>query len=158
MDPALRADPPEMRDGELRVVLADRVPGDAAKGWVPAYRFELLVDGHDDPVGHVNLRVGDSEHVLLHAGHLGYGVVRAFRGRRYAARATRLVLDFARSLGRDHVWITCGPDNAASLRTLEILGGERVEVVDVPPGTEMHERGETRKVRFRVPTARPAPG
>lgn len=150
MEPALRPDPPPLRDGELRVVLAERVPGVPEKGWVPAYRFELFVDGHDEPVGHVNLRVGDTEHVRLYAGHVGYGVSRAFRGRRYAARATRLVVSFAHDIGMGEVWITCNPDNHASLRTLEILGAERVEEVDVPPGTEMHERGETRKVRFRV--------
>lgn len=155
VDPALRRDPPPMRDGELRVVLEERVPGDPARGWVPAYHFALFVDGHDDPVGHVNLRIGDTEHVRMYAGHVGYAVGAAFRGHRRAARATRLVLDFAHDLGIDHVWITCNPDNFASLRTLEILGAERVEVVDVPPDTEMHERGETRKVRFRMPTRRP---
>ena len=152
-EPALRRDPPPMRDGELHVVLAERVPGDAAKGWAPAYHFDVRLDGHDAPVGHVNLRVGDTEHVRLYAGHVGYGVARRFRGRRLAARATRLVLDFAHELGMTELWITCNPDNLASLRTLEILGAERVGEVDVPPGTEMYERGETRKVRFRVRTA-----
>jgi tagatose 1,6-diphosphate aldolase len=155
-------DPPPMRDGELRVELAERVPGDATKGWVPFYHFELWVDGHPDPVGHVNLRVGDTEHVVQHAGHVGYSVSRRFRGRRYAARATRMVLDFAHEIGMDEVWITSNPDNHASLRTLEILGAERVNEVDVPPGTDMHERGETRKVRFRViataRSRRPPPG
>jgi tagatose 1,6-diphosphate aldolase len=152
-EPALEPDPPPMRDGEMTVVLVERVPGDEVKGWVPYYRFELWTDGHPDPVGHVNLRVGDTEHVVMYAGHVGYSVSRAFRGRRYAARATRMVLDFANDIGIDAVWITCNPDNAPSVRTIEILGGERVDEVDVPPRTDMYERGETRKVRFLVRTA-----
>jgi predicted acetyltransferase len=146
----LRAAPPEMADDELRVVLAERMPGDPAKGWVPWYRFELRVVDHDDAVGHINLRVGDTGHVVNHAGHIGYSVVPEWRGRRFAARAARMVVDFAHSIGVDPVWITCNPDNEPSLRTLEILGAERVDEVDVPPGTAMFERGERRKVRFKL--------
>ena len=146
-------EPPPMVDGELSVVLAARVPGNPEKDWVPAYQFELRVAGHEASVGHVNLRVGDTRHVVMHAGHVGYGVDPEWRGRRFAARATRMVVAFAHSIGMRTVWITSNPDNPASLRTLEILGAERVEEVDVPPGTEMYERGERRKVRFRIDVA-----
>ena len=146
----LRVDPPEMVDDELHVVLAERMPGDPAKGWVPWYRFDMRVANHDGVVGHINLRVGDTQHVVLHAGHVGYSVVPEWRGRRFAARAARMVVDFAHSLGIARVWITSNPDNGPSLRTLELLGAERVDEVDVPPGTAMYKRGEHRKIRFKL--------
>jgi len=149
-DDVLKTEPPAMRDGELRVVLVSREPGLPDKGWVPWYHFELHVDGHEGAIGHVNLRVGDTGHVTTFAGHIGYSVEQGWRGRRFAARGARMVIAFGHSLGIQTIWITSDPDNPASLRTLEILGAERVDVVDVPPGTEMYERGETRKVRFRM--------
>ena len=163
---ALLFEPPPMVDGELRVVLAARVPGDPAQDWVPAYHFELYVErpvagrveGRIGPIGHVNLRIGDTKHVLMHAGHIGYSVDPAWRGRRFAARAAMMVIAFAHAIGRQTLWITCNPDNAASLRTLEILGAERVEEVAVPPGTEMYARGERRKVRFRLRRSRACDG
>ena len=147
---ALDCEPPAMIDGELRVVLASREPGIPEKGWVPFYHFELRVDGHGEAVGHVNLRVGDTGHVMTFAGHIGYSVAPDWRGRRFAARGARMVIDFAHSIGMRTIWITCNPDNPPSLRTVEILGAERVDEVDVPPGTEMYDRGERRKVRFRL--------
>ncbi len=149
LDP-LALDPGELADGDLRLVLAARRDGDDAKDWVPWYAFDLCVDGAAAPVGHLNLRVGNTEHVIRAAGHIGYSVDAAWRGRRLAARAVQLILPFARRCGLDPVWITCNPDNWASLRTLAIVGARRVDEVDVPPGTEMYERGETRKVRFAL--------
>ena len=149
-DDVLRTDPPEMVDGDLRVVLVGREPGDPEKGWVPWYRFELRVDGREGSAGHVHLRVGDVPHVVNEAGHVGYSVVPECRGHRYAARAARMVVEFAHAIGIDPVWITSNPDNVASLRTLEIMGATRVDEVDVTPGTDMYERGEHRKVRFRM--------
>jgi len=146
----LDCEPPAMIDGELHVVLASREPGIPEKGWVPAYHFKLRVDGHAEAVGHVHLRVGYTGHITTVAGHIAYGVVSEWRGRRFAARGARMVIDFAHSLGMATIWITCNPDNVASLRTLEILGAERIDEVDVPAGTEMYDRGEYRKVRFRL--------
>ena len=151
-DDLLHREPQPLTDGDLVVTLAERLPGDEAKGWVPAYHFKLHIDGHPDPVGHVNLRIGWTEHVVQHAGHIGYEVDERWRGRRIAARSVRLILSFAKSLGIDELWVTCNPDNQASLGTLRILAAERVDEVEIPPGTAMYKRGERRKVRFRLVT------
>ena len=146
----LPLDPGRLSDGALQLVLVARRNGDPAKGWVPGYAFEMRVAGQPGSVGHLNLRIGHTHHVTHYAGHIGYGVDAAWRGRRFAARAVALVLPFAKRCGIDPVWITCTPGNRPSLRTLEILGAERIGEVDAPPDTDMYERGETRKVRFRL--------
>ena len=94
----------------------------------PTYRFEVRQGGR--PVGYLNLRVGDERRVRF-VGHIGYGVDEPFRGRGLAGRAVRLVLPLAGACGIDPVWVTCGPDNPASRRTLERLGAELVEIVAV---------------------------
>lgn len=139
----------DLVDGELYLVLVDTSLGDNEKGHVPAYSFEMRVQNVDGKIGHVNLRIGNTEHVRKYAGHIGYGVDPEYRGRRYAARSCRLVFPLALRHGINPVWITCNPDNLASRRTCEIAGGVYVETVDVPPDSPVYERGEFKKCRYR---------
>ncbi len=57
----------------------------------------------------------------------------------------------ARSRARQgRLWITCNPDNIASMRTCEILGAELVETVDVPEGITAYRKGERQKLRYKL--------
>ncbi|TGT68835.1 GNAT family N-acetyltransferase [bacterium M00.F.Ca.ET.159.01.1.1] len=62
-------------------------------------------------------------HVL---GHIGYAVVPWKRGRCYATKALRLMLDEARAVGLDHVEITAKPGNPASHKVITANGGRLV--------------------------------
>ena len=143
-------DPGPLVDGELELVLVETTPEDPSKGWVPAYYFQMRVGGAPQPAGSLTLRVGDTEEIVGFFGHIGYGVEPAYRGRRYAARACMLVLPLARLHGLNPLWITCNPDNVASVRTCELLGATLAGVVDVPPGLPLYERGEQLKCRYRL--------
>jgi tagatose 1,6-diphosphate aldolase len=144
-------DPGELRDAELSVVLAAKIPADPVKGWAPAYGFELWVDESDKPVGKINLRVGDNYVLRMYAGHIGYGVDPDWRGRHYAERAVRLILPLAKRHGISTIWITCNPDNWASRRTCERLGAEMIEIVPLPPDNEMYINfGDREKCRYRL--------
>ncbi|MGB2820851.1 MAG: GNAT family N-acetyltransferase [Phycisphaerae bacterium] len=143
-------DPGELVDGDLRLVLKERVPADPAKGHVPAYAFDMILAGTSQRIGHVSLRVGNTRHLVRYAGHIGYGVDPEHRGHRYAARACRLILPLARRHGLNPLWITVTPDNIASKRTCEILGAELVETVELPEDTDMYARGERHKCRYRL--------
>ena len=136
-----------------------RFPGDEPFGRVPAYQFWMLLrhaggdPGRPPPLriaGGLSLRVGSTASIELHYGHVGYHVYPAARGHRYAYRSCRLALPILRAHGLRAAWITCDPQNVASRRTIERLGGRYVETVDVPPGDPLYARGETRKCRFRV--------
>ena len=52
------------------------------RGLVSFYHFRIFVEEMD--VGHINFRVGDTEHVRLCAGHIGYGILESFSGHGYA--------------------------------------------------------------------------
>ena len=143
-------DPGQLIDGDLELVLAEKYPGDPARGYVPAYRFKMRLAGHDQDVGGIDLRVGDTPHLAMYAGHIGYRVAPEHRGHRYAARACRLLLPLARSHGLKTLWITCNPDNLASRRTCELAGAEFVEIVDLPPDSEMYREGDRQKCRYRL--------
>lgn len=136
-------------DNDLRLVLTERYPGDPAKSYVPAYRLMMVLVGQDVEVGRIELRIGNTHNIVMYAGHIGYSVRPEHRGHRYAARACKLLLPLARSHGLTTLWITCSPDNMASRRTCELAGGVLVEIVDLPEESEMYQRGERRKCRYR---------
>jgi len=143
-------DPGKLVDGDLELLLIDKYPGDPALRWAPAYRFKMTLVGRNDLVGRIDLRMGNTEHILMYAGHIGYGVEEAHRGHHYAARACRLLMPLARSHGMQELWITCNPDNIASRRTCELAGATFVEIVDLPRETDMYRHGERQKCRYRL--------
>ena len=122
------------------------VPGDAARGLVPYYHYRIFADGAD--VGHINLRVGDTEHVRLSAGHVGFEIAMPYRGHRYAFYACRALAPFARSIC-PKVILTCDSANCASRRTIELLGATFIDEVTVPLGDPHYLRGSRTKLRFQ---------
>jgi predicted acetyltransferase len=143
-------EPGPLRDCELVVALVARHRANPEKGWVPSYEFELRLDGVEECIGKVNLRVGNTRSLEMYGGHLAYEVDPKWRGRHYAERGARLVLPLAQQHGLSTIWITCNPDNWASRRTCERLGAELVEVVPLPPDNEMYIRGMREKCRYRL--------
>jgi tagatose 1,6-diphosphate aldolase len=137
------------RDGDLKLILAECVPAEDSPWGVPAYTFRMQGLGGEN-MGRIRLRVGWSENVIRYAGHVGYAVEPAYRGRRYAQRACRLIVPLAKRHGMSHLWVTCQPDNMASRRTLELLGAECVGVVDVPPEYPLDAGTERKKMCFRL--------
>lgn len=142
--------PGQLMDGDLELILVEEYPGDPAANRVPAFKFRMSLIGQDNEIGRIELRVGNSEHLVMYAGHIGYEVAPEHRGQRYAARACKLLLPLASSHGLDTLWITCNPDNMASRRTCELAGAQLVEIVDLPEDTDMYQRGERRKCRYRL--------
>jgi predicted acetyltransferase len=143
-------DPGQLIDDDLELILVEKYPGDPTIGYVPAYRFKMTLVGQDEQIGNIELRVGNTEHIVMYGGHIGYRVDAKHRGHRYAARGCRLLLPLARTHGLKTLWITCNPDNIASKRTCEILGAELVEIVDLPEDTDMYQEGERQKCRYRL--------
>jgi predicted acetyltransferase len=133
--------------GEVTLRFVRVVPGDDSRGFVPYYHFRIITDDGAD-VGHINFRVGDTEHVLFCAGHIGFEVGESFRGRRVAFQACCAIAPFVRSF-YETVTITSDPDNHASIRTIERLGASFVDEVAVPPHDAQYQRGSRSKKRYR---------
>jgi predicted acetyltransferase len=146
-------DPGWLVDGDLELVLVEEYAGDPLTNRVPAYKFEMRRVGSPQAIGAIELRVGDTRHIVMYAGHIGYGVNPECRGHGYAGRACRLLLPLARSHGMTVLWITCSPVNAASRRTLERIGAQYVETVDLPEDTDMYRSGKRKACRYRMDLA-----
>jgi predicted acetyltransferase len=80
------------------------VPKDNKRGYVPAYEFTVRLPVIHTPVGRINLRIGNTEHVVKYGGHIGYGIEEKYRGHHYAAKACRLIKKVALDHGLDTLW------------------------------------------------------
>ena len=136
-------------DGDLQLILAECMTAENGPWGVPAYSFSMQTRS-GEYMGRIRLRVGWSDDVIRYAGHVGYAVDPAHRGRRYAERACRLIMPLAKQHGMTSLWITCQPDNMPSRRTLERLGAEYVGVIDVPPAYPLDAGAERKKMCFRL--------
>lgn len=135
-------------DGEIDIVLYEKYSGDSAKGFVPAYKFNIVLHKTGEKIGHINLRLRDTEKVINYIGHIGYGVEELYRGRRIASRACNLIKKVANDLGMKRLIITCNPDNYASRRTCEIIGAKLIEIVDIPETSDAFAPDEQKKCRY----------
>jgi tagatose 1,6-diphosphate aldolase len=141
-------DPGILESSDFYLVLAGTTPPDPERGKVPAYAFHVRVSDRDEAVGQINLRVGTSEDIQRYAGNVGYKIDPAYRGRRMAERAVRLILPVARGHGMTELWICCRPDNTASRRTCERLGAELIGIIDVAPTSDLYARGDRQACRY----------
>src|SRR6516164_4390399 len=89
--------PGTLKDDELFLEPAGFAPHPVHK--VPTYYLRMLYAGSRQELGAINLRVGNTPHVELYAGHVGYVVHPAYCENRYAARSIRLLIPVARKLG-----------------------------------------------------------
>jgi len=116
----------------------------------PTYRLEIQKLGSSQRVGHINLRIGDAKLLTHYTGNIGYGIDAPHRGHHFAERACRILLPFARMNGLSPIWITCTPDNLASRRTIEKLGAEYIETIEVPVDYPLPEGMLRQKCRYRI--------
>lgn len=137
--------PSRLAHGEVALRLVEFVPGDRERRFAPYYHFRIEVAGAG--VGHLNLRVGETEHLRLVAGHIGYEVRPEHRGHGYAYQACQALAPFARLL-RPETILTADPDNTPSLRTIERLGARLLDEVAIPPHEPAYTLGLRRKRRY----------
>lgn len=140
-------DLPDSTDGTVTLRLREKCPANPQKGYVPAYKFDIL-DANGACAGDCDLRLG-YRRGLYYGGHIGYTVLEAYRGHGYAGHACRLLFDVARLHRMPYLYINCRRGNLPSQRTLEKLGGTLVEITAVPPDNEMYENGLREECVFR---------
>jgi len=90
----------------------------------PKWSFGVHV--HDMLVGHVDCDLAN-EHVPHGEANISYTIWPGHRGKGYAARAARLVVDFIRDhTGAREVHVLVDPGNEASLRVARAIGAGEV--------------------------------
>lgn len=130
-----------LQDGEIRLKLERTADADPVKGWVPAYHFAIC-DMDGNPMGKCDLRIGHNR-MLYYGGNIGYRVEEPYRGHHYAQKACALLFQLAKAHDLGYVIITCRHDNAPSYKTCEALGGELLEIAELPEDNDMRADGIT---------------
>lgn len=144
---SLLPEPPEgLAFEDVNLFYVGVMPGDERRGLVPYYHHRILVESAD--VGHINFKVGDTDHVRLYAGHVGFEVKPVYRGHGYAEKACRALIPLMTQHYED-VILTADPTNLASLRTIERLGASFENELPVPETDPQFLRGARTKRRYR---------
>jgi predicted acetyltransferase len=139
--------PPRLTYADVEIVFSHMTPENIPMGFVPGYHF-VIRDARGREAGHINLRIGQTPHLTQIAGHIGYEIHPKRRGHRYAEKACRALGPWAATFRMDLI-ITADPDNDASIRTIENLGADFINEVEVPIDDPHFLRGSTHKRRYR---------
>lgn len=137
-----------LTDGEIDLILKEKYDGDFAKGFLPEYKFLIILHGTKTIIGHIHLRIGDTEKTTKYIGHIGYGIDEQYRGHRFAAKACIILKRVLQWHSINKVILTCNPDNGASRRTCELIGAQLIEIIDIPPESDAYLPNETQKCRY----------
>lgn len=137
-----------LSDGEIDIIIFKKSSGDVLKGRSPEYKFQILLHDTDTVIGHINLRLGNSEKVINYIGHIGYGIEEQYRGNKFAAKACKIVKEVIKDHSMNKVIITCNPDNYASRKICKTIGAKLIEIVDIPKTSDAYSANETQKCRY----------
>lgn len=137
-----------LKNDEIQLVLEKTVNGDEKRNWVPAYHF-LICSLNGTEMGKCDLRVGYNDN-LYYGGHIGYMVFPEYRGNHYAGKACLLLFQLAAKHNMEYLYITCNPDNRASRKTCEYVGGTLLEIAALPEGNDMRDRGDVEKCIYQI--------
>lgn len=114
------------------------------------YTFLIYRNIDEQIVGYIDFRLGP-EKIMYFAGNVGYQIKPSFRGHHYAYQALCLLVLFLKDFDlATSFWISCSPENVASLTTIEKFQAHFLEEVDVPKSHWLYKRGEKRKRIYQV--------
>ena len=137
-----------LKTEEISLRQVELAPDDSQRKWDPAFHFDIL-DHTGAQIGGCNLRLGHSE-ALYYAGNIGYQIDEPYRGHHYAGKACKLLFQLARRQGMEYVIIVCAPDNQPSRKTCEWLGGELLEIAELPEDSEQRRlTGESHRCIYK---------
>ena len=94
---------------------------------VPGLTYFLVREEDNKIVGMINIRLVLNEKLRKSGGHIGYGIRPTERKKGYNKINLYLGLQVCQKYGLDKVLLDADLDNPASWRTMEALGGTRIE-------------------------------
>lgn len=107
--------------------------------------YDIYLHRQRIKIGECDLRIGMNDE-LYYAGNIGYRIFDCWRGHHYAYEACKILFVLAKKkYHMTNLIVTCSPENIASKKTLEKLGGVLVETVEVPEWHWLYKRGEKTK-------------
>lgn len=139
--------PSEMSSGPVSLQYVRFVTPEGHVELAPYYHF-FIVDKSDNIVGHINLRIGESRHILSVAGHIGYQVHPEYRGHNYSYHACKALAPFIHK-HYTSVVVTADVDNLPSNAVIRKIGAEFIDRVEIPEGDPGYKEPGQVRLRYK---------
>ncbi len=139
--------PKHLNSGPVHLVFEKIVTPNPVGELVPFYHFKI-VNEEDIIVGHINLKIGDTRHITMCAGNIGYEILEKYRGNSFSYHACLALVPFIKNY-YDKIIITVDPTNFASIRIIEKLGATFIDKIKIPPDDPSYLSGAHYKKRFK---------
>lgn len=90
-------------------------------GYVPDTKY--IIEENNNYVGIINFRHELNEFLENGPGHVGYGVLKEYRGKGYMNKALAMLIDKAKQKNIKELYLSCYKTNVASLKVMLKNGG-----------------------------------
>ncbi len=138
--------PTKLNSGPINLRFEKIVSVDSGSELVPYYHFKII-DKNKLTIGHINFRIGETRHVIMCAGHIGYEVLPEYRGNLYSYYACKALVPFIKK-HYNNVILTVDPSNLSSIRIIERLGAKFINEIKVPVDDPAYAGGARNKNRY----------
>lgn len=136
-----------MHSGPIKLIFKKIVDVEPGGELVPFYHFKIT-DKIGNKVGHLNFKVGETNHIMQCVGHIGYEILPEYRGNSYAYFACNAIRPFIRNF-YDKVILTSDPENSSSIKIIEKLNAKFLNEIMVPKQDPSYQNGSKRKKRYK---------
>ncbi len=141
------AKPPlNMNSGPIKLIFEKIVDVKPGRELVPFYHFKIT-DKCGNKVGHLNFKVGETNHIIQCVGHIGYEILPDYRGNSYSYFACNAIRPFIQTF-YDKVILTSDPQNISSIKIIEKLNAKFLNEIMVPKQDPSYKSGSKRKKRY----------
>lgn len=113
---------------------------------IETYVYDIVVPELERTVGRCEYRIEEGRE-LRYYGNIGYVIYVPYRGHNFAYKACLALIGLMKSKikGLNEIVITCNPENIASKKTIQKLGCQYIETLDIDPDHELYHMGDVQK-------------
>lgn len=105
----------EFKEKVLPKIINNSKGIDLKEGWVPCTYYFLWKD--EEIIGLYKVRHFLNDRLKNEAGHIGYGIIKEYRGKGYATEGLKLAIEELKKITTDdEIYLFCNTDNIASLK------------------------------------------
>jgi predicted acetyltransferase len=135
-----------MHSGPISLAFIKKVTVKPGGELVPFYHFEII-DTVETVVGHINFKVGNTNHIRQCVGHIGYEILPEHQGNSYSYFACNAIRPFVQKF-YNKVILTCDPENTPSIKIIEKLNGKFLNEVIIPKHDPSYKGKFSKKRRY----------
>lgn len=124
-----------LHDDEIKLILSIGIPKRKQFYYI-IYDINTF-----EKIGNCGIRLEENED-NIYLGNIEYEIFPEFQGHNYAMKATKLLSQIALDYEIINLNITANPTNLASIKTIEKLGAQFLEIKKVPKNMKLYQKSK----------------